>query len=339
MNPEDLYADLFKVASAQGSLDDAAAEATEILGLPRYAGDPRRLARDIKTVIDRITEQSQPVEAGPKKQAASKRLRLPAQWYFSIKGEGQAISNRRIAEGDPGGSARTWMDVGVIYRVAAGLMGLWHETASTSDKAAGGTYRLELVDLRRTIHDDILYATIADTLSHQVLVTSPGPHLLMLPFGPSRTTLERVAPDQPGAYPPAQLVSVKVPGGARAAVVFGGHPGERLEIVVSRKARERVLKSWASASYRVDQPIETLWLQVERGSAVFEWHSTEEGISDLHVGRKRRGSWSWSPPALGTTYGLSGHRADGDLGESDEVYSLIERGRQRAEARERAENL
>lgn len=337
MSPEELYDELKRVTGEIGELRDVVKVATRILAMPRYrdctSGPSELLARDIERVIAAIPEGEALAEGAPTSRAD---LRDRARWYFSLEGAGRTITSRRVGEGDPGGSARSWMDVGVIFRIALGLRELWAavEPAQLApiDEASAG-YQLDSIDLTRHVTNYSVFRPMYETLVSQVTVLAAGPHLLLLPFEFRAAHLDAVDPQAPGAYPAAQLISVNVPESKPlAGVIFSGELGEQLRISVTHKPRKRQSRSsLMTVTFRVGQPTDVLWLGVEYGDSMYEWQVAENGVSEWRVGRMRRKA-SWSPlaPDIGKTYSLSGQPTSDDREEERTVQSVMEYATERA---------
>ncbi len=345
MTIEELHDDLYAIAKHVGPLDaEAVRAATSILALPRYAGQPNLLVEDLERVIETISPDTLPDEpAGV--ESASRYLQRYARRYFSLEAAGQTLEHRRsFGKRGKQGTLLTWMNRGVGYRVAAGLLELWAETDAESPPpittGRSGGYRLDTVDLTRHVTNGSLFQPMSETLTSHLTLFASGPHVLLLPFERRGTRLGEVAPQQPGTYPPPQLISINLP--ARrplAGVVLSGEVGEQLRVSATYAPRKRQsISSLMNVTYRVDQPMGTLWLGVEYDDRMHEWHVAENGVREWRVGQMRRkASWSQREPDVGKTYRLSGDRTREDREEEHTVQREIEYAMQGLRDRERGQ--
>ena len=330
MSVEDIYGDLEKIAKHVGSLDkDAVRDATSILARPRYTASvdpPGLLVDDLKSVIEAIPNYPVPATSA-NVEWSSYKFQNYARRYFSLDAAGQMFTNRRnFGRKDPGGSVGAWMNRGVLYRVAAGLLALW---APDNDPRSNIGYRIDRVRATRDLYPGLLFDSKSDSLRYDLRLVVSGPHLLPLPLPARFTSLSTVVTECDDGTPKAQLVAL---GGKRlaglggskrvAAVVFGSQQpsGERVAITVERHTFEdgspthpggRPTGS-ARSMYRVDQPVSRLELAVDlQSSKDYKWQvfkTAHDELSGPPIDIPAVGSWYCDSPEVGYTYLLLGSR-------------------------------
>ena len=321
MSLQDIYSDLERIAKHLGPLDkDAVRGATSILARPRYTAslDPAALlVDDLKSVIEAIPNYPVP-KTSADVEWSSYKFKNYARRYFSLDAAGQMFTHRRnFGRNDPGGSVGAWMNRGVLYRVAAGLLELW---APDTDPHGTGGYQTDRVRATRSLSPGPLFSKF-EVLEYDLRLNVSGPHLLPLPLPTRFTSLETVAPEREDGTPKAQLVAIggtRLAGftyGRRAAVVFGSQqpPGERVTIkVVGVTFVDDDPAGSARSAYQVDQPVSKLELEVNLQSPNhYKWQvfKTARGEPDeVPIDTPVAGSWHCDSPEVGYTYLLRGTR-------------------------------
>jgi hypothetical protein len=320
MSVERLYDELYEIAKHVGPLDEEAVQgAVSILARPRYANHPNPaalLVADLKQVIATIADDLHPEEA-PGPESASRYFQHYARRYFSLEACGQQIDHRR-AFGRPNkkGTVFTWMNRGVIFRVAAGLLDLWAETTAEhapSLPGDGGGYRIEMVQASRGLppHGP---GAVQDRLEYDIETLRPDPQVIILPL-PRRWTTVSALTDAEIVHPPPQPVTVTAHRKHFTAVVFGAHePGAHLRIVATHV-------SWRTrgkprVAFPVDQPINQLVLRVESGHSPekFRWEVAFMTILGDRTVLERSDDnlWVCQEPRVGIAYELTGFTQERD---------------------------
>jgi hypothetical protein len=326
MSVEEIYDELYAIAGHVGPLDeDAVQSATRILALPRYAASPPRaalLVDDLKHVISEI-----PADTWPEKPEgdpwASRYFRSYARRFFSLDASGEMLSHRRsFGRKDPGGTAGTWMNRGVVYRVAAGLLELWSETGNLQEwqdeaRIEQG-YRINAIRATRHLEKSKSFPS-RDVFEYKLHLLTTGPHLLMLPF-PYRYTALALSHNTMHltGQPQPQLISVERDSQQVAAAIFGldAQPEQRVSLQVEHRPRiTGRCPDLTSCGYEVNQPVGSLTLAV----ASWEIHKEEREWRLLAIDSKdpRDATTldepsapyvSISQPEVGTWYQLDGFR-------------------------------
>jgi hypothetical protein len=344
MSLEEIYADLDKIAKHQGKLDeDAVLGAAAILARPRYAASSNPaalLVEDLERVIEAVPNYPDP-QGKPKEEWSSYNLRSYARQYFSLDNPGATLSYRRMfgRKGDSGGSLGTWMSRGVLFRVAAGLLELEiNDLTSTPEATQSQDYRIESVRAIREIGKS-RFASVRDTLVYDLSVSTPGRHMLSLPFSlPYEQHLSAFTYDGLDKHYSVKSQLVSVDRGRNFDTVIFEIPQQyvdesvritvvskprietlRTRLLAKHDHRWRLLSEHMAAKYLVAQPMNTLILEVEvypkKLADQFDWIATS-GIDSPdeaeHAGVVDN-TLRLDHPDIGRTYCLSGTPATRDL--------------------------
>jgi hypothetical protein len=297
---EEIYADLDRIARGLGELDEAAvSDATAILSLPRYqavSNPAGLLVEDLQCVIE-ATPNYPPQQGATAEEHGSHNLRNYARRYFSLDEPGTNFTHRRAfgRKTELGGSLGTWMNRGVLWRMAAGLLAIQFEQLQAEADLEPPSYKVQALTIERDIRTiavepnpvfqllrrsrrfHALYERFRicsipykESLTYEVQILEERPHILPLPLPPRHLKL------WPTDNRRDCLTSRATPNGHRVPrLAFG----EQLRAGVSASFTvvhspwvARGCSSFLRLDYIVDQPIETLTLEFEvRKPARYTW--------------------------------------------------------------------
>jgi hypothetical protein len=310
MGVERLYDELYAIAKHVGSLDETAVSGADwILSQSRYATAPNPsglLVEDLKRVIADIPTDTHPEKKEPDPAWNGRYFQLYAKRYFLLEAAGEQIEHRR-SFGRKGRPSAVWMNRGVVYRVAAGLLMLWSdfENASGAGLLGDQGYEIEEVRMARQINP----VMVREHLKYEIAVLRPDPQVLMLPFPAGKLTSVSYFTDAEILHPPPQRVTVRMHQKPWTAVVFGMHdPGAHLRIIADRISRR---SGSPEAFFPVDQPIGNLGLRVEDNvgpSNEYRWEARSvDALGHVTVLERDAGNeWFIENPSAKMGYELRG---------------------------------
>lgn len=319
MDVETLYDELYAIAGHQGPLDERAVQkAPSILALPRYAGRPALLVDDLENVTATVAFDTKPGRAA-EPESASRYFQRYARRYFSIEASGQGIDHRRtFGDKNKKGTVLSWMNRGVIYRVAAGLLALWAETDSLPAQAPATSsgdqgFEIETLWVRRYIDEGAMRSVAHDSLEFNLRLNSTGPHILALPWPRRHMKFEYTA-DAPPRPPAPVLVDFKDAIGS--ALVFGhGQPaGTKIRIFFALTNSEG---RWARpiAMYPVIRSVQTIGFEVsarDERKTDYRWEVLTKGPlvgDETQLEWSADNPWTCNNPTVGLRYALVGREA------------------------------
>lgn len=237
--------DLEAISEHVGTLEEAAANAYEILRLPRYtaANDAATaLAADIRWLVE---EHDWP-------EWVPDNFRRVASVLYLIDHAGTNISYRKQKVLKLGGTGFTWIRAMTDQLMAEALL---EKSLGRTDTPAAQlqderspsealAFRVRAVTVTRDCDYARSRRPLKDVLEYDIDLLAPGPHLLVVPRPFRSSRLSAVQTERSVAEPAPQAVEVRVAGDRLIGIVFGSgqQAGEGVRLWVEHRPRRPLLR-------------------------------------------------------------------------------------------------